>query len=268
MPGYAGIDDLIKRMTVDQQTETRWTMKQYNPGSSQAQRAWFSMWSRPGFPDAGATPAALGTTYINAAGGITFADRGPARKYLLTMSNLLTSYGSVGLVDRLVAVGNLSLLSAGVIPCGTPALPRYTTGEGVQAWLEVTTAGGAATVNLESYTNQDGVAGRVGTSISFPGSPNSLAGCFLGPLPLAAGDTGVRGVQSLRVTATSGIICNLVLCRWIARNFTLWMTAQETDYSVLPPRYPRIYDGATLQPLYFGEGQINWLVTQLKIGWA
>lgn len=269
MGGYSGIDDVIRRLTVDQQVETRNFFKQYDPGSpTQPTRAWFSMWPRPGFPDAGAAPSPLGTVYVNDSGGITFADRAPATKYLLTLGNLFANTGSVGLVDRLVAVGNLSMLSATTVPCNTPALPRYADGACVQAWLEVTTTGGAATVRLASYTNQDGVAGREGTAISFPASPNNVAGCLVGPFPLAAGDTGVRSVQSIEVTATSGAICNLVLLRWIATHATPWQQYQETDLVMLPPRLPRIYDGATLQPLFYAEGTMTLLYGALQVGWV
>lgn len=269
MGGYPSIDSLIQRMTVDRQVETVHWMKQFSAGTAQLTATWFSYWYGNGFPDAGANPSALGTTYVNGAGAITFADRSPSSKFLLTFGATTVQGGSTGLVDRLVAVGNVSLLSATTLPINTPALPRYTDGANVQVWLEVTTNGGSATVNLSSYTNQDGVAGRIGGSFSLSASPSNINNAFLGPLPLQAGDTGVRSVQSLQVTSTSGVICNIVLCRWIAPGVANFSgTYNERDQTIVAPRFPRIYDGATLVPVHFQQGLTNTLHGVVQIGWA
>jgi hypothetical protein len=267
MGGYSSIDDLIQKITVDRQVETVWWGKQFSV-ASQATATWFSYWYGEGFPTAGANPSALGTVYVNGAGGITFPDRAPSEKYLLT-GGATTGYGSpIALVDRLVAVGNVNM-SAGSKPINTPALPRYTDGEGVQAWLEVTTGGSGGTLFLSSYTNQDGVAGRVGGSYPIQSFSTNVNNGFHGPLPLQAGDTGIRSIQTIQVTASSTTTCNVVLCKWISTPVSTFSgTYNERDHTLLAPRFPRIYDGATLVPVALQIGLANTMHGCVQIGWV
>ena len=145
----------------------------------------------------------------------------------------------------------------------TVTLPRYTTGAGVQAFLTPSTVMGAATPNITlNYTNSAGVAGKatpatlpIGntaaavTSIVYSGTGSGKYGPFI---PLAAGDAGIRSVQSINLSASyvSGVL-NLVLCKPIMTLpiTTLGVTA-ERDLVNQFASMPRIYDGACL----------NWLM--------
>ncbi len=74
-------------------------------------------------------------------------------------------------------------------------------GHGIGAGLLVTTATtNAAVINniTLQYTNSNGVAGRTGT-MSYPAT--AVAGTFV-PFQLAAGDVGVRSIQSITLGAT------------------------------------------------------------------
>ena len=80
-------------------------------------------------------------------------------------------------------------------------------GHGIGAGLLVTTATtNAAVINniTLQYTNSNGVAGRTGT-MSYPAT--AVAGTFV-PFQLAAGDVGVRSIQSITLgtTLTAGAI--------------------------------------------------------------
>lgn len=145
----------------------------------------------------------------------------------------------------------------------TVTLPRYTDGAGVQAFLTPSTVMGAATPNISlSYTNSAGTAGRatpatlpIGntaaavTSIVYSGTGTGKYGPFI---PLAAGNAGIRSVQSINLSASyvSGVL-NLVLCKPIMTLpiTTLGVTA-ERDLVNQFASMPRIYDGACL----------NWLM--------
>lgn len=145
----------------------------------------------------------------------------------------------------------------------TVTLPRYTDGAGVQAFLTPSTVMGAATPNITlNYTNSAGTAGKatpatlpIGntaaavTSIVHSGTGTGKYGPFI---PLAAGDAGIRSVQSINLSASyvSGVL-NLVLCKPIMTLpiTTLGVTA-ERDLVNQFASMPRIYDGACL----------NWLM--------
>ena len=145
----------------------------------------------------------------------------------------------------------------------TVTLPRYTTGAGVQAFLTPSTVMGAATPNITlNYTNSAGVAGKatpatlpIGntaaavTSIVHSGTGTGKYGPFI---PLAAGDAGIRSVQSINLSASyvSGVL-NLMLCKPLLTLpiTTLGVTA-ERDLVNQFASMPRIYDGACL----------NWLM--------
>ena len=145
----------------------------------------------------------------------------------------------------------------------TVTLPRYTDGAGVQAFLTPSTVMGAAMPNITlNYTNSAGTAGKatpatlpIGntaaavTSIVYSGTGTGKYGPFI---PLAAGDAGIRSVQSINLSASyvSGVL-NLVLCKPIMTLpiTTLGVTA-ERDLVNQFASMPRIYDGACL----------NWLM--------
>lgn len=143
----------------------------------------------------------------------------------------------------------------------TVTIPRYTSGAGVQAFITPSTVYGAGTPTVTlTYTNSAGTASR--TTPSSPALPTETTAAPVGSItysgtgsgkygpfiPLAAGDSGIRSVQSINFSAThtSGV-ANLVLCRPL---LTLPMTtigvAAERDLLNQVPSLPRVYDGAHL----------------------
>ena len=145
----------------------------------------------------------------------------------------------------------------------TVTLPRYTDGAGVRAYLVARGTCGAGTPNITiNYTNQAGVSGKTlpvtvtavttaaaGHIIHSDPTANHY-GCFL---PLAAGDNGIRSIQTvtLSATMTSGSLA-LVLCRPItALPIVSLGVASERNLLNQLPSLPRIYDGANLNFLMF-----------------
>lgn len=137
---------------------------------------------------------------------------------------------------------------------GFPARDKNgtTDGDGVILGVEVSAATGAGTPTITvSYTNQAGTAGRTGTN-SVATVASSAAGTFY-PIGLNAGDTGVRSVQTLTLSATwtSGTI-HLVAYRVLA---TLELSAAGLPNAVdaLTSGLPRLYDTSVPFLLYIPQ---------------
>jgi hypothetical protein len=110
--------------------------------------------------------------------------------------------GTVLVYDRLSHQGGLSGSTTGAQTTNLPtaALSRYTSGVGVWIALEVYTAvGPTVTTVTASYTNQAGTASHATTAVPF-GNHGPGRMIFL---PLAAGDTGVRSVESVTLAAST-----------------------------------------------------------------
>jgi hypothetical protein len=135
-----------------------------------------------------------------------------------------------------------------------PARDTYgtTNGDGWQIGILVTTAttnAGAITNMTCSYTDSDGNAGNTATIASFPAT--AVIGTFV-PFQLAAGDRGVRSVESLTLgtSLVTGAV-SLVIYRTIASvvnpvaNVGGIMNKLTTD-----PTGVRIYNGSALNWIY------------------
>lgn len=227
-------------------------------GASGANMNTTSSWRLGTRPAAGADPATTpGTAYNSTAGGIVFPDTSPLRKFLINWHGR-TDQASPGgnlIYDRLVGVSGIAMNSTGDKTINSTALTRYTDGVGVEVYLEVTTAGTttAPTLTMSSYTNQDGTATRAGGAITFP-TATLNANALVGPLPLQAGDTGVRSVEKLNVSVAGGGsgVVNVILVKHIATigagepaaQLVRQTTERQSPYPFYPP--VRIFDGATL----------------------
>jgi hypothetical protein len=138
-------------------------------------------------------------------------------------------------------------------------LPRYTTGDGVLAFMVTQTPGDTSNANATmTYTNQSGVSGR---STTFGVRSQSVVGGFLNQgvsdpfnttnssfIKLANGDTGIRSVESVTFSASISCFVNIVLCKPL---FALQLfetgTAAERTFFKETGSLPRILPGAFLQ---------------------
>jgi hypothetical protein len=104
-------------------------------------------------------------------------------------------------------------------------LPRYADGEGVQIMAVSVASRTGGQSFITSYTNQDGVAGRITTaaiqnSVSVTGSivtsqqAAELSSCFL---TLQSGDTGVRSIESVTMLGVDVGLFTLVLVKPLAQ---------------------------------------------------
>ena len=211
---------------------------------------WHSVWRVAGMPGAGAVPP-TGNGVVPTRltpGAIAMANPGGVNKlYLARFAISSTAVSTVILYDRL---WHNSGFVGNVITAQTIATPPTITrpnanGEGVELWMEVYTAMGAtASVFTVTYTNQDGVAGRT-SSYSMPA--NALAVGQMVPFMLDAGDTGVRTVTQVQLSASTGTAGDfgLVLLRRVAElPITLVNTGVDRDAFALG--MPEIFPDACL----------------------
>lgn len=105
---------------------------------------------------------------------------------------------------------NATLTTAQTTNIPTAALTRYTSGDGVHAGLIVHNSSIGTTVTTVTcqYTNQNGTSSRTTTEISFGGANLANNPGNLYRLPLQAGDTGVRSVESVTLAGSTGAAGN------------------------------------------------------------
>jgi len=174
-------------------------------------------------------------------------------------------------------------------------IPRYTTGEGVKAFLVYTSEAGILPQKVRvTYTNSQGVTGRcLGRmpAITMAGSPlvpgipglimtgGAWSGTLQAPhnhgvfLPLAEGDTGIQSVQNIQFNTPSGISSQaaLVLCKPLCSvAFNNAFAMSERNYWMHLPSLPRVMDGAYLAFLrYGGSASVGSLIWgQLDVVWG
>lgn len=204
---------------------------------------WHSVWRANGQPCLGGTPTTTPTTCDSTTvGGIPFTNPTGGNKSYLGRVALSTSAAPshIRIVDRLAHVGGLSgtVTTAQTFAASASlVLPtRGGLGDNVELWAEWYTATGASAANITvSYTNQAGTAGRTSVSTAF--GVSTIANRML-PLPLQSGDTGVRSVQSVTLSATTGT----------AGNFGITLVKRIADVP---------YNAAAGGGMHYGPAELN-----------
>lgn len=175
--------------------------------------SYVSLWLGTGSPGGGSAPGAAAVSTKSTTGSMAnFTNPGSGEFAHLQDINFLFNGGasaSIHIYDRLVHMGGLSgtVVTPTVQNVNTVAITRGdTTGFGVQAWLECYTDLGAtpATATV-SYTNSAGTAGRTAT-VSIPA--NYRQGRLLPILPLQGDDLGVRSVETVTLSVSTGTAGN------------------------------------------------------------
>ncbi len=183
-------------------------------------------------------------------------------KHLTSMSGATTAATGVPSTLLLVDIQgyypsiNMNVATSQTL-LGTPTF-RYTNGEGCLPYLVTTATTGATAHNLTmSYTNVAGTSGRaLGATVACTASAivphithTGTAANNYGPfLPLAGGDTGVRSVQSVQLSAASGAgTAALVIARPLFE-IPLAVTGLLAERDLLhgTPSLEQIKDGACL----------------------
>jgi hypothetical protein len=195
-------------------------------------------------PSPGLAGAAL-TTY---AGQIPFSNPVSGNSYLARFQGQCTIPGTLLLLDRLWHNSGIVITQTTAQTINSVAWPARdatgtTNGDQVLIGVEVSTVLGAgAPVQSISYTNQAGTAGKTGTGLITVVTA-SIAGTFY-MIGLAAGDTGVRSIQTYTrsISSTSGVE-HLVAYRVLARlELTSGLTPNAIDS--ITSGFPRLYDNS------------------------
>lgn len=139
----------------------------------------------------------------------------------------------------------------------TVTLPRHTDGAGVQI-MAVSVAGrtGGQTFRV-TYTNQDGVAGQVSRTVTqttaaangnVVTTDRAVLNCSGPFIPLAAGDTGVRSIESVQMISGPDVgLFALVLVKPVAQAMIRGIDAPvEVNYLTDFAQLPVIADDAYL----------------------
>lgn len=232
-------------------------LKNLSPQATGAYTTLFPNSIAPGFPGgaAASSSGAAGDVPTSSTSG-AFSFTNPTAgltSYLCAFDGYATVAGTLLLFDRLWQNSGLSptLLTAQTVNSVALTRPDANGGD-VEAWLEVVTALGAgSTAPSISYTNQAGTSGKTATLQQFVASAG--AGRTF-RFALAAGDTGVRSIQSYTngATMTSGTF-SLVLRRRIAA-IPVSLANLAATLDAIQLGMPVIYDNACLE--------LVWLATQ------
>lgn len=222
---------------------------------------WYSSWTLAGFPAAGSAPSSgvAGDIPTKATtGAYNFVNPASGNSYLARLSAAIAvnvnSY-VLALYDRLWHNSGISstLTTGQTIQSSTPTVPLTrpdANGASAEAWYEVYVVMGAGTPTVTlAYTDQGGNTGQAGSS----GVLSTTMGVGrTGQFTLAAGDTGVRSIQTWTADATftSGTI-GLVIRRLVAQ--VVVPTGALQQFDALAVGLPRIYDDAALELLYFAS---------------
>lgn len=153
------------------------------------------------------TPGISGAALTSYSGQLPFTNPGSGTSYLARFVGLAGgSNGQIILADRLWHNSGITITSTTAQTVNSVAFPARdqdgsTDGKGVLLGVEVSTATGTGTPTITvDYTNSAGTASRTGTNIIATNNSAPI-GTFY-PIGLAAGDVGVRSVQSLTLSAT------------------------------------------------------------------
>lgn len=158
----------------------------------------------------------------------------------------------------------------------TLALPRYTTGAGVQAMAVVITGGAGGQTFSFSYTNQDGTAGRTSGTVTMTASTalgtvltsaRASAGTIPSPfIPLQGTDTGIRSIDSITMNGADTGFFALVLVQPLATLSLCGIDAPyEKDFLMFASDMPQIQDDAYLSFLVQPNGSLSGLALRGNI---
>ena len=215
------VDKLKENRTADFQTTT---IRIQRPNAN-----WQSFQPTPATPT---TSVALDKNSAQSMGPIPAVSTGRLTMLGARINTSLYGAGAMMVVDLLNVSGGLNgtLTTAQTTNLPTAALTRHTSGEGVMAGIVVyTIIGTTATTVTISYTNSAGVSGRTSTATTIGGGFYREVGVLL-PIPLQAGDTGIRSIESVTVTGSTGTAGNFGVCLFKP----LAMISLESATGVMP----------------------------------
>lgn len=241
----------------------------------------------------------LESAYVDPSRGIRVPSVAPSKQYLKNITAVTTTVSAtlfsnqrqeLHLCDYLMYYPFIDTGSTDVQETiAVQTLPRYTSGRVVAIAQSASSSVGQFTF---SYTNQGGVSGRTSPNIFCQvvgGGGQSLCsyisgGGFHPYLPLAAGDSGVRSIESVTFTVVGGGLMALVIVhplrifnlasdsrRTTTGNLESYGAAASVDSVIHDANVPEIKDGAVLGFLTKGHGgslASTYLVGYIETLWS
>ena len=219
----------------------------YKVGAATVAGRFYSPFYVAGRPGAAVapTPGVAGAALTSYSGQLPWTNPVSGNSYLALFSGACNVAGQLLLCDRLWHNSGINVTLATSQTINSVAWPARdragtTDGNGVLIGVEVSTVMGAGTPTWTmGYTNSAGTAGR--SIVTAAQSATMAVGSFI-PMPLAAGDTGVRSIQSWQqsATMTSGVY-HLVAYRVLARLPLLQANIGDA-LDVIRGGFVRLYD--------------------------
>jgi hypothetical protein len=285
MSGYSGIKGVIDSELTGSVRDYVWRK---TPSQTTTSGLWFDLSMSPGMPPP--------QYYI---GGITTAtqlkqstDGGfyhgpnvtPSEKYLRCITTLTSTSTAlpmnVLLCDYLLFYPFIDTGTTDVqTMTNVNTLPRYIDGKGVNVIAVQTNAGAGGKSFYFTYTNSDGVSGRVsqivtmntstaiGTIFNNGIASNISANPFIG---LQDGDSGVRSIDSVTMLGIDTGLFALVLVKPLAQTCFREITVpNEKDFLIPTTDLVKIYDDAFLNFICLPLGTLaaTALIGDLKVVW-
>lgn len=203
-------------------------------------------------PAVAPTPGLTGSSITSYSGQIPFTNpTGGLNSYLARFTASATQAGVLLLVDRLWHNSGFTITSTGAQTINSGNLTTRdangtSNGDGVLLGVEISSTTGAGTPTITVfYNNQANVTKSAANVVNTVAS--SITGSFY-PIALAAGDTGVRSVANLTLSATwtSGTM-HLVAYRVLAQ---IDVTPAGGTIDALTGGLPRMYDNTVPQLIF------------------
>ena len=298
--GFSSQDELISSITTDGQIDSI-VYQKTTPAAGIAghwQHAINGVGTIPAATFSGAEATFVPTDNTWSEGAIPIGDQtDPITKHILSMGvSLVAAAGAPWFILPIDLVGYAKLTTTNVSTAGAKTITmtpiaataakvdRYPNGEGLRMFVASYAAMGANAPTMQvTYTNSAGTTGRT-TTAGIVSTASATSGVLLnsgnaankvGPfLNLAAGDTGVKDIQTLTWGGTahaSGSVF-IGLCKPLCMPIPVPATGlfNLVDFVNTLPSMPRLRNGANVQFLIFATGATTsgaTLYTTFDYGW-
>ena len=286
--GFNGIKDIVDAELAGQVRNYQWRK---TPSQVTTAGIWFDLANTSGMPPAkqwfDAAPLTATQIKQSTDKGIYHGQNvAPAQKYLrktIVTGNVATPLPmAMQLCDYLLYYPTVDDSETALQEMdNTMTLPRYTDGKGVQIMAITTGARTDGQTFTITYTNSDGVSGRVtppmqqntssilGTVTTSCLTPTNLGtgGPFI---TLQAGDSGVRSIESVKMNGIDMGFFTLILVKPLAETHLRTTNAPvEIDHLIHHNQLPRIYDDAFLGYICLPNGTLvgSTFMGTLKVIW-
>lgn len=299
--GFSSHDDLLNQISVNGKIDTI-VYQKTSVAVGQAghwQHLLNSVGSVPAATFGGGELTFVPTDNAWSEGSIPIGDQtSPATKHLLSIgASVVAAAGAPWFVLPIDLVGYAKATGTNVSSTGTKAITmtpiaataanvdRYPNGEGLRLFVaSYATMGANAPTMQITYTNSGGTTGKV-TTAGCVSTAAATSGTILnsgnaankyGPfLPLAAGDTGVKDIESLIWGGTAHASGSVFvgLCKPLCMPIPIPATGLYNlmDFVNTLPSLPKLRNGANITFLVFGTGATTAAATvyaNFDYGWG